>query len=136
MPRGSRPGERRGGRQKGTKNKRTVEAELLAKRVLDNAPAGAIEHAGLGKEVLERYMVMFDELAQHYRPIPASRHSDEARFREILGGRRRGREGARAVSVADVQGRRREFAAPSRSDKAVHLENLRQIQRRAGAGRR
>ena len=80
MPRGSRPGERRGGRQKGTKNKRTVEAELLAKRVLDNAPAGAIQHARLGKETLEKFMMLFEELAQQYRPIPKSRHSDEARF--------------------------------------------------------
>jgi hypothetical protein len=80
MPRGSRPGERRGGRQKGAKNKRTVEAELLAQRMLQHAPAGAIQSARLGKEVLEQYMVMFDALAQHYRPIPKSPHSDEAKF--------------------------------------------------------
>jgi hypothetical protein len=40
----------------------------------------AIQSARLGKEVLEQYMVMFDALAQHYRPIPKSPHSDEAKF--------------------------------------------------------
>jgi hypothetical protein len=33
MPRGSLPGEWRGGRQKGTKNKATIERELLAQRM-------------------------------------------------------------------------------------------------------
>lgn len=80
MPRGSRPGERRGGRQRGTKNKRTVEAELLAQRMLQHVPAGAIQNARLGREVLEQYMVMFDALAGHYRTIPESPHSDEAKF--------------------------------------------------------
>lgn|SRR5262245_1837536 len=80
MPRGSRPGERRGGRKRGTRNKRTVEAELLAKRVLDNAPVGAIQNARLGKETLEKFMILFDALAEHYRTIPQSPHSDEAKF--------------------------------------------------------
>jgi hypothetical protein len=42
MPRGSKPGERRGGRQKGTPNKATAEVKLLAQKY---APA-AIEELG------------------------------------------------------------------------------------------
>src|SRR5262249_20766205 len=80
MPRGSRPGERRGGRQKGTKNKRTVEAELLAQRMLEGAPPRTIQNARLGKDTLEKFMTLFDALAEHYRPIPESPHSDEVKF--------------------------------------------------------
>ncbi|SRR5229473_6401610 len=36
MPRGSAPGERRGGRQKGTPNKTTAEARALFKAMLDD----------------------------------------------------------------------------------------------------
>src|SRR5262245_46204770 len=42
MPRGSKPGERRGGRQKGTPNKATAEVKVLAQKY---APA-AIEELG------------------------------------------------------------------------------------------
>jgi hypothetical protein len=48
--------------------------------MLQHPPAGAIQNARLGKEVLEQYMEMFDALAQHYRPIPESPHSDEGKF--------------------------------------------------------
>src|SRR5262249_54692354 len=71
MPRGSRPGERRGGRQKGTPNRRTVEACLLAER-LETAPAGVAEGATamLGKEVLAKYMIVFDQLAAKHADDP------------------------------------------------------------------
>lgn len=36
MPRGARPGERRGGRAKGTRNKRTVDGESYARAILEN----------------------------------------------------------------------------------------------------
>lgn len=36
MPRGSKPGERRGGRKKGTPNKVTKETREVFKRILDN----------------------------------------------------------------------------------------------------
>ncbi len=39
MPRGARPGERRGGRQKGTKNKATIERERFARHVAEQAAA-------------------------------------------------------------------------------------------------
>jgi hypothetical protein len=48
--------------------------------MLQDPPAGNIQNARLGKEVLEQYMEMFDALAQHYRPIPESPHSDEGKF--------------------------------------------------------
>jgi hypothetical protein len=71
MPRGgAQPGERRGGRKKGTPNRRTVEARLLAGR-LETSPLGVPEGATamLGKEVLAKYMIVFDQLA--------AKHADE-----------------------------------------------------------
>jgi hypothetical protein len=62
MPRGgAKPGERRGGRKKGTPNRRTVEARLLAERLQSVTP-DAIEGATpkLGKELLEKWMTVFD----------------------------------------------------------------------------
>jgi hypothetical protein len=56
MPRGgSKPGERRGGRQKGTPNKRTVQARLFREAKLDGKP--------LAKEVLEESMFTYLRLA-------------------------------------------------------------------------
>ena len=76
MPRGgSKPGERRGGRQKGTPNRKTVERQLIAERMLQHPPAG-IESGKLGREVLAQYMNTFDELAEQYRK------ADEAKFRQ------------------------------------------------------
>jgi hypothetical protein len=75
MPRGSKPGERRGGRQRGTKNRKTLERELMAERMLQHAPAG-IESGKLGREVLAQYMHTFDELAEQYRK------TDETKFRQ------------------------------------------------------
>src|SRR5262249_40606098 len=54
--------------------------ELLAQRMLQQAPVGNNQNARLGREMLEYYMIMFDALAQHYRPIPESPHSDEGKF--------------------------------------------------------
>jgi hypothetical protein len=71
MPRGgSKPGERRGGRQKGTPNRKTVERQLIAERMLQHPPAG-IESGKLGREVLAQYMNTFDELAEQYRKADA-----------------------------------------------------------------
>jgi hypothetical protein len=76
MPRGgSKPGERRGGRQKGTPNRKTVERQLITERILQEPPAG-IESGKLGREVLAQYMNTFDELAEQYR------EADEAKFRQ------------------------------------------------------
>src|SRR5262245_22406447 len=47
MPRGSKPGERRGGRQKGTPNKATAEVKVLAQKY---APAAIDELGRLSTE--------------------------------------------------------------------------------------
>src|SRR5262245_54757668 len=47
MPRGSKPGERRGGRQKGTPNKATAEVKVLAQKY---APAATEELGRLSTE--------------------------------------------------------------------------------------
>jgi hypothetical protein len=52
---GSRPGERRGGRAKGTPNKRTTERKLFAEARSNGRP--------LAKEVLEESMLHYLELA-------------------------------------------------------------------------
>lgn len=76
MPRGgSKPGERRGGRRKGTPNRKTVERQLITERMLQHPPAG-IESGKLGREVLAQYMCTFDELAEQYRK------TDEFKFRQ------------------------------------------------------
>jgi hypothetical protein len=80
LPRGSKPGERRGGRRKGSRNKATIERELLAHRMLQHAPAGATQNARLGKETLEKFMTLFDDLAEHYRPFPENPRADEGKF--------------------------------------------------------
>jgi hypothetical protein len=74
MPRGARPGERRGGRVKGQPNKTTV--ERMRRAELDVAAARA-RGEKLGKEVLRDYMLIFQERAERYRKPP---HADEAKF--------------------------------------------------------
>jgi hypothetical protein len=57
MPRGgSRPGERRGGRQKGVPNRRTTEAALLAERAVIEAAASGKQ---LAREILREFMCEF-----------------------------------------------------------------------------
>jgi hypothetical protein len=60
MPRGSRPGERRGGRTKGTPNRATVERAAIAARITAEAE---MRDQKLGKEILAKYAARFDELA-------------------------------------------------------------------------
>ena len=55
---GSAPGEYRGGRQKGTKNKATIEREMLISRAI-----GELSRP-LGKDVLAEVMVEFREMAK------------------------------------------------------------------------
>jgi hypothetical protein len=62
MPRGgSKPGERRGGRQKGTPNKRTIEQRLFSEK-------RGVNGRLLAKEVLEAGMLTYLELAARYLP--------------------------------------------------------------------
>jgi hypothetical protein len=60
MPRGSKPGERRGGRVAGTKNRATIQAGLLATRQVDEARANG---AKLGTEILSEFANLFRTLA-------------------------------------------------------------------------
>lgn len=69
MPRGAKPGERRGGRAKGTSNKATIEKAALAERIMQEA--GPKPGRKLGKELLEEFAVMFAGLAASFQPVPA-----------------------------------------------------------------
>jgi hypothetical protein len=54
MPNGVRPGERRGGRKKGTPNRATRECALLAKRVVEEQQGNAGRR--LAYEILDEFM--------------------------------------------------------------------------------
>jgi nitrogen fixation protein FixH len=70
MARGSAPGERRGGRVKGTKNRTTVERELIAAEVARRQTSRAHEQdRELAVEVMARYMREFEDAAAHFRPV-------------------------------------------------------------------
>ena len=81
MPRGgSKPGERRGGRKKGTPNKSTLEKALI--RDLAETKAS---NKKLAKEVIEDLMNTFVDLASYYRPtmpgqLEKNRHADKDEF--------------------------------------------------------
>jgi hypothetical protein len=80
MPRGgSKPGERRGGRQKGTPNKVTAEQALIAERVLAKAK---VSGRRLGKEVLDYYMHVFAEIADAERAAALTEKPENAREHE------------------------------------------------------
>jgi hypothetical protein len=65
MPRGARPGERRGGRAKGTRNKSTIEKALLAERI-----AAEAKQTGrpLAKEQLDKLMAIFEGATAFFQP--------------------------------------------------------------------
>ncbi len=72
MPAGAKPGERRGGRQRGSRNKRTIQRELMknASRELEDERA---KGKPLAKEILEKYMLLFHGMAAAYQPLPPDR---------------------------------------------------------------
>jgi hypothetical protein len=80
MPRGAKPGERRGGRAVGTQNRATREREILAQRIADeqNMKAAAGQMRKLGKETLEEFMIMFGGLAAAFQPAGQSREQLDA----------------------------------------------------------
>lgn len=97
MPRTGNPpvtpkGMRYGGRKRGTKNKKTVERELIEEREkgarIAAAEMKAADYAGrkLAKEVLDDFMQLFAGMAATYQPmppdalIPPGRQPDEERF--------------------------------------------------------
>jgi hypothetical protein len=66
MPRGAKPGTRNGGgSKKGQKYRKTIEREILAERVMNEA---AMSGKKLGKEVLEEFMVLFMGVAAKFQP--------------------------------------------------------------------
>jgi hypothetical protein len=67
MPRGSKPGERRGGRSKGGRNKTTLERAFVAERILKETQMTGRK---LGKELLEEFMNMFGGIAASFQPLP------------------------------------------------------------------
>jgi hypothetical protein len=74
MSRGSKLGERRGGRKKGTPNRSTLERQReLAKAIGADAYAGK-----LGKDMLAEAMSEFRALAQRYHP--SGSEPDEGKF--------------------------------------------------------
>jgi hypothetical protein len=76
MPRGSKPGERRGGRQKGTPNKNSLErAAIVQKKIKDSGQALAIER-------LEVIAAEFEALAEIYRP--GQKGGDETKYVQYL----------------------------------------------------
>jgi hypothetical protein len=83
MPKGgSKPGERRRGRRKGTPNKATIEKALIAARTVGEAKTSGKK---LAQEVLEDLMHTFVSMAEHYKPTPPEAeqqnpHADESMF--------------------------------------------------------
>lgn len=65
---GASPGERRGGREAGVKNKATLEKELLAERIM--AEQANKPGRKLAKEVLDDFMHLFMGLAAQHQPLP------------------------------------------------------------------
>jgi hypothetical protein len=88
MPRGAKPGERRGGRAKGTPNKTLLQRaqELQAKVGLKIEYLPPLEpHDGpLAKDILDRVMQYAARWAAVYRPAlpgePENEHEDEATY--------------------------------------------------------
>lgn len=64
MARGSKPGERRGGRKKGTPNLKTIEKKILEAREAGAKGAPVI----LGKETLAEFVVFYRGMAAKYQP--------------------------------------------------------------------
>jgi hypothetical protein len=83
---GSTPGERRGGRQKGTPNRATVQKQLMAARIAECTVADARSTGKkLAKEVLEDFMLHFADMAEQYQPAhpdaeQQNSYADEGKF--------------------------------------------------------
>jgi hypothetical protein len=67
MPRGARPGERRGGRAKGTRNKITL------KKAVEIEQKARVKGVKLGKEILSDLANVFYSTAAAYQPAPPGR---------------------------------------------------------------
>ena len=79
MPRGSAPGEHRGGRKPGTRNRETLERLAEAEADVRRAKADGRQ---LAKDVLEEFMLMFKDMAERHAPSGRAQGAkpDEIRF--------------------------------------------------------
>lgn len=68
MPSGAKPGERRGGRQRGTLNKATVERKAKALVALTRQADASFEHRELAKDALMRLAIFAEGAAAATRP--------------------------------------------------------------------
>lgn len=74
MTKGAKPGERRGGRKKGTPNRRTVEKALKYERDMQLAEANK---KPLATEVLEKMMFAFAAMVPQYQQGSATYDADQ-----------------------------------------------------------
>src|SRR5258708_4535528 len=82
---GSKPGERRGGRPPGGRNKATIEKERQAPLIGEGTVMDARGRGQkLGKDVLEDFMNLFASMAAHHQPAPPghlpNQNEDKAEF--------------------------------------------------------
>lgn len=82
-------GHKTGGRQRGTANKRTLEAverERVARQAQQEVDKARQANTKLGKDVLEEFMKTFAGMAAYHQPVPEGvaappgRKPDEAKF--------------------------------------------------------
>jgi hypothetical protein len=74
---GGKPGERRGGRKKGSLNLATRERAAISARDVTEAKAAGRQ---LAKDVLSDFTEMFKSMAVQYLPLAANENADEAKF--------------------------------------------------------
>lgn len=103
MPRGSAPGERRGGRRPGSKNKKGSERELIAAAIVEKVKAGTASKAEiqeramiaareiqraneqrskLAKEYLEEFVIVLYSMAARYQA--GGKQPNEEKYKEWL----------------------------------------------------
>lgn len=71
MPKGAKPGQRFGGKAKGSKHKATIQRELIAAEIAARTVADAkINNKPLAKEVLDQFMHVFAGMAATFQPLP------------------------------------------------------------------
>lgn len=86
MARGSKPGERRGGRKAGSKNKRTLEAERIANEAALKRSAEALENPEkpLAKDVLESIMFACMSIADDHKPSKVGMPAREGQSNDMF----------------------------------------------------
>lgn len=87
MPAGAKPGERRGGRAKGVKNKGEIQKAILAERAIANAKASGRK---LAVEHMQDYIGVLAGMAAYYQPTfpgmsQQNPHGDPAEFERWFG---------------------------------------------------